>query len=904
MRKIYFIAVAAFLLFNGSVSAQDAEGWTMPNAQHDGLNDFPGNPTVQNGNGSLGSIFDTTLCGLNYVQSTVKLGQRSPVAGTPQPATFTIFGMASCSPVVRSYLWCVAAGTGIPITATITNPDGITSSFNMSVVGSGMDMCWQFSGTYVYRADVTSIISGNGNYVISGLPTSTTVSTSANDVDGATLFIMYQDLTASYTGSIHINDGAVVVNGGTAALNMTGFNACDTSSYAKGFTVVADLQGLGSTHSVNGNTPTTVTEDWMNFIEQTTTINQSQAGCNFNIASSGDCYTWAVAGLYTRTSCMTCNPSTVGLTVTSTSITPATCGNNGAATVSVSGGSGNYLITWSTTPTQYGTSATNLAGGNYIVTALDTVSSMCGVLMVTVPNLGPAATASSTPANCSANGTATVSASGGTPPYSYLWSPSGGTGTTASNLASGNYTVTVTDQNGCSVNATTVVGNTSTLSVSVLTSPDSCPSPSGWAGASVTGGQMPYSYLWLPGNQTTSSISNMTAGTYTVQVTDNLGCMINTVVTIASYNNGTQVNIASIPPVIYCGGGFMLYAAVNTTPATYSWQPTTYLSNPNIAAPMCIPFSSITYTVTVTSQCGTDTDTVTVTPSGVNLMDEDICVVTVDTAINRNVIVWEHTASPTWAHYNIYRETVSAGVYALIATQPASVFTTYTDMTSNPMNSAERYRISYVDSCGFESDTSAHHRTLFLQVGPAVPTGYNLLWTPYEGLNIATYNIYRGPNTGNMSLIAQVPGTTFNYSDPNPPMGTILYLVEAVHPSGCSPSMRLSGPNAQSVSYGSLSNLQVAFVGVDEINPLQNSLSVSPNPGSGIFSVNCNVVSGADVTVTITDAIGRVVYASTEQNQSSTFHSEIDLSSLAAGMYNVKVTSGTSEGVTKLVIMQ
>ncbi len=896
-KHLLHILFAASLISTCGLHAQDG---TASNARQIDPSE------VQNGNGVLGTIFDTTLCGLNYTQATVKLGQRNQIQGVIQPAAFPISGMASCSPVVRAYFWCVTAGTGIPITANITNPDGNSASFLMTVVGQVGDLCWGSQGTYVYRADVTSIISNNGNYVISGLPTTTTITTTNDDTDGGTLLIMYQDLTSSFTGSIHLMDGAVGILGGSTTQNMTGFNSCGNSTSGSAFMGLADLQMAGATYNMNGNGTTTYpTYNWLDFVSQSTSVTNGQSTAAYSFQSNGDCYCLFLAGLYWQTSCMTCNPSTAGLTITSSSVTPATCGANGAAAVTVTGGSGNYVITWSTNPTQFGLSANNLAGGTYVVSAIDTVAGMCGNITITIPYTGPVLTTSATPVNCTTTGSASVSVTGGTPPYTYLWSPTGGTGTTESNLNAGTYTVVVTDNSGCTVTGYATVGNSSTLSVLTGVSPDSCPSPSGWASANVTGGVLPYSFLWSPGNQTTASISNQPAGTYTFTVTDGSGCVINTIVNIPAYNNGMQLNLASVPPIVYCGGGFMLFASVNVSPATYSWQPTTYLNNPNIAAPICIPFTGITYTVTVTSQCGTATDSVTVSLSGVNLMDEDICVVTVDTAINRNVIVWEHTSSPTWAQYNIYRETSSAGVYALIGTQHASVFTTYTDMTSNPMNSAERYRISYVDSCGFESDTSAHHRSLFLQVGPALPTGYNLVWTAYEGLNIATYNIYRGASAGNLLLIAQVPGTTFNYSDPNPPMGTLIYMVEAVHPNGgCSPSMRLAGPNVQSTPNTALSNLQVAFVGVDESNLIETSLTIAPNPGNGIFVLNCNTASGEEVNVTITDALGRTVYTSNDANQGSTFRKEIDLSTLAAGVYNVQVNSGSNLGVTRVVITQ
>ena len=102
-----------------------------------------------------------------------------------------------------------------------------------------------------------------------------------------------------------------------------------------------------------------------------------------------------------------------------------------------------------------------------------------------------------------------------------------------------------------------------------------------------------------------------------------------------------------------------------------------------------------------------------------------------------------------------------------------------------------------------------------------------------------------------------------------------------------------------------LSNLHYADpTGINNGSALQNSVTVSPNPGNGIFVLNCNLASSDAVNVTITDAIGRVVYTNTETGNGSTFRLEMDLSSLAAGMYNVKVTNGTSEGITKLVITQ
>ena len=142
MRKIYLITLIAFGCTT-SAYCQDPDSFSWINQYtHDGVNTLNDSVTIQNGNGVLGSIFDTTLCGLNYTQATLKLGQRGQIQGTVQPAAFPISGMPSCSPIVKAYFWCVTSGTGIPITVNVTNPDGNSASFLMTVVGQGGDLCW------------------------------------------------------------------------------------------------------------------------------------------------------------------------------------------------------------------------------------------------------------------------------------------------------------------------------------------------------------------------------------------------------------------------------------------------------------------------------------------------------------------------------------------------------------------------------------------------------------------------------------------------------------------------------------------------------------------------------------------------------------------------------------------
>jgi len=133
---------------------------------------------------------------------------------------------------------------------------------------------------------------------------------------------------------------------------------------------------------------------------------------------------------------------------------------------------------------------------------------------------------SSTPANCfgSNTGSATASVTGGTPPYSYLWSPRGGTAATATGLTAGDYSVRVTDSLGATLDLVATVTQPPPLLVSVVgTDASTFGGSDGSATATASGGTAPYSYFWSPfGSGPT--LSGLAAGTYSVSVTDFNAC--------------------------------------------------------------------------------------------------------------------------------------------------------------------------------------------------------------------------------------------------------------------------------------------------------------------------------------------------------------------------------------------
>ena len=133
--------------------------------------------------------------------------------------------------------------------------------------------------------------------------------------------------------------------------------------------------------------------------------------------------------------------------------------NNGSASVNVTSGTAPFTYSWQPSGGT-GTSAVNLSAGTYTVNVSDAngCASTQSVTITEPPAIN--LSTSSVATSCgSANGSATVTASGGTGAFTYLWSPNGGSLSTAANLIAGNYTVTVTDANGCASNASVVVAN-------------------------------------------------------------------------------------------------------------------------------------------------------------------------------------------------------------------------------------------------------------------------------------------------------------------------------------------------------------------------------------------------------------------------------------------------------------
>lgn len=441
-------------------------------------------------------------------------------------------GLAAGSYYVKTF-----DANGNPATSTtisLAAPSAISLQFNTN---SG---CF---GTASATATVIAI-GGTGSYTYLWLNNATTATIS--NLAAANYTVTVKDVNqCTVTGSTKI----------TSPTALTVLLASTNSSCQNNGTASATASGGTGTYKYlwsNGPTTAAVT-------------NLSAGAYLVTATDENNC---SVTGTATIT-----QPAPIAVQITAT---PALCfnGASGSANAVVSGGTAPYNYSWSNGSTS--SSATNLAAGNYYLLVSD--ANNCGLAPqnFTISQPGAPLTVQISGTNIlpcfgSNNGSATVVASGGTGPYTFLWS-NGATTANINNLTAGNYNVTIKDTNQCAINNSITIAQPAVLNIQFTTTNVTCGGTDGAAAATVTGGVAPYTYLWSNG-VTTSSINNLSAGTYTVSVKDVNQCSIT-----GSFSIRQPVNLSlSIAKRdVTCYGNSDGTAATSVSggvqPYTYQWS--------------------------------------------------------------------------------------------------------------------------------------------------------------------------------------------------------------------------------------------------------------------------------------------------------------------------------------------
>lgn len=270
-------------------------------------------------------------------------------------------------------------------------------------------------------------------------------------------------------------------------------------------------------------------------------------------------------------------PITSGATpidVSITDVSPTLCADSsdGTATASVTGGTTPYLYLWNngvTTATN-----TTLPSGLASVTVTDnTGATSSASTNISAPPAIIANASGSVVCDGASNGVASVLAFGGVGGFTYSWS-TGQNGSSISGLTEGIYTVTVTDANGCQESSSAEVNVSPSISISGIENNISCFGESnGSISTIIFGGTPGYSYNWSNGS-TQANISNLSANTYTLTVTDMAGCTASETFSI-SQPTVLSSFIGNISHASCYGandGTAQILASGGTTPYTFNWS--------------------------------------------------------------------------------------------------------------------------------------------------------------------------------------------------------------------------------------------------------------------------------------------------------------------------------------------
>jgi len=328
---------------------------------------------------------------------------------------------------------------------------------------------------------------------------------------------------------------------------------------------------------------------------------------------------WAVqpTGLTPDAENQFCTPITISINATD-----VTCkgDSDGVLVANVTGGNTPYSYAWSNGAST--SSNNNITAGIYTLTITDnygcTESSFGGV---DEPN--NALTLSSTKTDQTFyntdNGSINLSVSGGWGGYTYTWS-NGASTQDINGLAPGNYMVTVKDAESCTKTLSVTINPVSCNSLSatlVPTNIDCFSNASGSIVANVSGGQSPYTYDWS-NNASTANISGLTAGSYSVDITDNIGCPLTKSVTLTEPSAALSASTTKTDETFLNAndGTIDLTVSGGTAPYTYAWSNNATTQDLNNLSPG-------NYSVTITDNNGcTETASATINAimcSGINL---------------------------------------------------------------------------------------------------------------------------------------------------------------------------------------------------------------------------------------------------------------------------------------------
>jgi predicted outer membrane repeat protein len=325
-----------------------------------------------------------------------------------------------------------------------------------------------------------------------------------------------------------------------------------------------------------------------------------------------------------------------------------------------------------------------------------------------------------------------------------------------------------------------------------------------------------------------------------------------------------------------------------TPPMSFQWYKDGNLlpgkTYPDLLIPDTDPGDEGRYHCVARNACSTiNSDTVQL------YMAPQICMVTVDTATGKNLVIWEKKSIAPIASYNVYRESIVAGEYDAIGNVPAESLSVFTDETAKPASQAYIYKITAVTAEGMESniDLCKPHKTIHLLSSRNTEYGWiQLDWDYYYGFDYGTFYIFRSLNRSPFEIHQLIASTFTTWTDiEGSPYDTIYYRVAVERAEMCYPTEgKKAGTGPYTHALSNLDDNKKKAVGID--NVLMGTLRIYPNPFTESTTVEFPNPDLSEYRYLIRDLSGKTVRAGIVSSNRLI----IERGSLAAGMYSIELT--------------
>lgn len=614
---------------------------------------------------------------------------------------------------------------------------------------------------------------------------------------------------------------------GTLLPIVTGTTGNATCSQANGYILT----------SVSGGTPA-YTYSWSNGSTNSFLNNLTPGSHTVTVTDASGCFSSA---FYTISG--TTKPDV------SATETPSTCSVGGSINAVATGGSPGYSYLWSTGATT--TTISNAIPASYTITVTDangctnkTVSTVTGVAT------GPIVVLTKTSFTCDkSNGSITASVTSGTPVYTYSWS-NGLTTQSISGLSGGTYEVTVTDVNGCTAGSVSTVSGTSNPTLALTATDEYCALSDGSVSASAGGGLSPYTYSWS-NSETSQTISNLTAATYTLTLADANGCQ-QVKTSIVGTISAIPVTSVSVISNVSCNGGNDGGAVANVSGGGYS--PFSYSWSSGANAKTANSLSAATYTVTCSDSKGcTSISTAVITEPSAILLQTTVTNPTCGLA-NGCIAV---TASVGTAPY-----TYNWAFGGTAQTECGLAAGTYT------------FTVTDMNGCW---NTSV-----------AVLSG-----TPVLNVTTSVTPTTCGFNNGAITSTATggTPPYTYSWSDAATTssvsgLSSATYTLTVTEANGC---------------------LGITTATVNCVTGIKESestlfLSISPNPSNGNFIIDCKFEKSDRAIISLISILGETVMLIDDVRPAGTYKKQVQTGHISDGIYFLVVQQDHQRLIRKVII--